>query len=183
MTVFQVYPESATLKPNVPVKFHITFRPLKSGAFFFQNMQFFAIKYNQKITKKTLEDFEYKDLKAKPENTLLRNVKLNQTIQTRVKEELELTEVFPPLAGSIRCSGHAFSLATMPYLPIVKAQPSKGVIFKPCLINDSVYESVRLSNPSDTAVYFKINPEPTKAFRMFPKIGLIEPKSFCIVAL
>lgn len=85
MTVFQIYPESATLKPNVPVKFNVTFRPLKSGAFFYQNLQFFAIKYNQKISKKTLEDFEYKDLKSKPENTLLRNVKLNQTIQTRVK--------------------------------------------------------------------------------------------------
>ena len=60
MTVFHIYPESATLKPNVPVKFQITFRPLKSGAFFFQNLQFFAVKYNQKVSKKTLEDFEKK---------------------------------------------------------------------------------------------------------------------------
>ena len=55
MTVFQIYPESATLKPNVPVKFHLTFRPLKSGSFYFQNLQYFAIKYSQKVTKKTLE--------------------------------------------------------------------------------------------------------------------------------
>ena len=86
MTVFQVYPENATLKPNVPVKFTITFRPLKSATFYYQHLQFFAIKQSQKITKKTLEDFEYKELKSKPENTLLRNVKLNQTIQTKVKE-------------------------------------------------------------------------------------------------
>lgn len=54
MTVFQIYPESATLKPNNPVKFNITFRPLKSNSFFFQNLQFFAIKHNPKINKKTL---------------------------------------------------------------------------------------------------------------------------------
>lgn len=66
MTVFQVYPENATLKPNVPVKFTITFRPLKSATFYFQHLQYFAIKHSQKITKKTLEDFEYKELKSKP---------------------------------------------------------------------------------------------------------------------
>jgi hypothetical protein len=55
MTVFQIYPENATLKPNVPVKFTITFRPLKSANFYFQYLQFFAIKYSQKVSKKTLE--------------------------------------------------------------------------------------------------------------------------------
>lgn len=60
MSVFQVFPESATLKPNAPTKFNVTFRPLKSNSFFFQTLQFFAIKHNQKISKKTLEDFEYK---------------------------------------------------------------------------------------------------------------------------
>lgn len=60
MTVFQIYPESATIKPNAQAKFNITFRPLKSNSFFFQNLQSFAIKHNTKISKKTLEDFEYK---------------------------------------------------------------------------------------------------------------------------
>lgn len=71
----------------------------------------------------------------------------------------------------------------MPYLPIMKVSPSKGVVFKPCFINDSVYDTIKLSNPSDTPIYFKIGPEPTKAFRVYPKIGLIEPKSFCIVGI
>jgi len=54
MTVFNVYPETATLKPNVPTKFTITFRPLKSNTYYFQHLQFYAIKTNSKITKKTL---------------------------------------------------------------------------------------------------------------------------------
>jgi hypothetical protein len=61
----------------------------------------------------------------------------------------------------------------MPYLPIVKVNPPKGVVFKPCLINDSTYETAKLSNPSDTPIYFKIGAEPSKAFRFYPKIGLI----------
>jgi hypothetical protein len=110
-------------------------------------------------------------------------VKLNQTIQTKVKEELETTEVFPTLSGVVRCSGHSFSQTTMPFLPIVKVNPPKGILFKPCLINDSTYETAKLSNPSDTPIYFKVSAEPSKAFRFYPKIGLIEPKSFCIIAI
>ncbi len=57
MTVFNIYPETAVLKPNVPTKFTVTFRPLKSNTYYFQNLQFYAIKSSSKISKKTLEDF------------------------------------------------------------------------------------------------------------------------------
>jgi len=54
MTVFQVFPESAILKPNTPVRFTITFRPLKANNYYYQHLQFFATRQNIKITKKTL---------------------------------------------------------------------------------------------------------------------------------
>lgn len=54
MTVFQVFPESAVLKPNVPVRFNISFRPLKNNNYYFQHLQFFASKVTSKISKKTL---------------------------------------------------------------------------------------------------------------------------------
>ena len=54
MTVFQVFPESAVLKPNQPVKFHVSFRPLKGNNYYFQQLQFFASKEKSKVTKKTL---------------------------------------------------------------------------------------------------------------------------------
>lgn len=60
MTAFQIFPESATIKPGANVKFNVSFRPLKSQYFFFQHLQFFALKEGGKITKKTLEDFEKK---------------------------------------------------------------------------------------------------------------------------
>lgn len=60
MTVFQVYPESQTLKAGATARFYITFRPLKSNYYFFQDLQFFAVKENSKVNKKTLEDYEKK---------------------------------------------------------------------------------------------------------------------------
>jgi hypothetical protein len=44
MTVFQVYPETQTLKAGATARFYITFRPLKSNYYFFQDLQFFAVK-------------------------------------------------------------------------------------------------------------------------------------------
>jgi hypothetical protein len=71
----------------------------------------------------------------------------------------------------------------MPFLPIVKIHPPRGVLFKPCTINSSTYETVRISNPSDTPIYFKIGAEMSKAFRFFPKIGLIDQKNFCLIVI
>jgi hypothetical protein len=65
----------------------------------------------------------------------------------------------------------------------MKILPNSKINFKPCLRNHSVYDSVQLVNQSDTPIYFKFSQDPLKAFKVFPKSGLIEPKAFCIVAL
>ncbi len=64
----------------------------------------------------------------------------------------------------------------------MKILPPK-VTFKPCLKNHSAYDSVELVNQSDTPIYFKFGLDPQKVFKAFPRIGLIESKGFCIVAL
>lgn len=171
------------LKPNVPTKFQITFRPLKSNTYYFQNFQFYAIKSSSKISKKTLEDFEYKELKSNPQTTLLRNVKLNQTIQAKVRENVESTEVFPPISVVVRCVGHSFTPNSLPFIPIMKILPSNNIVMKPALLNTSVYDSFELVNQSDTPIYFRMGHDMNKVFKFYPKIGLIEPKSFAIVAV
>jgi hypothetical protein len=44
MTAFQIYPESTTIKPGATARFTITFRPLRYQYFFFQHLQYFALK-------------------------------------------------------------------------------------------------------------------------------------------
>jgi len=47
----------------------------------------------------------------------------------------------------------------------------------------STYDSIQLVNQSDTPIYFKMGQDLSKAFKFFPRIGLIQPKSFSIVAI
>lgn len=56
MPVFLVHPETASVHPNSSFTFQISFRPTKSSYYFSQYIQFFAIKYNPKLTKKLIED-------------------------------------------------------------------------------------------------------------------------------
>lgn len=82
----------------------------------------------------------------------------------------------------MRCVGHSFGAASLPFIPIIRISPAK-VTFKPCLRGHSVYDSIEIANQSDTPVFFKIGPDPQRAFRAYPRIGLIESKGFSIVAL
>jgi hypothetical protein len=65
----------------------------------------------------------------------------------------------------------------------MKIFPNNKITFKPALINTSTYDSIQLVNQSDTPIYFKMGQDLSKAFKFFPRIGLIQPKSFSIVAI
>ncbi len=54
---------------------------------------------------------------------------------------------------------------------------------KPALLNTSVYDSIQLINQSDTPIYYKMGQDVNKVFRFHPKIGMIQPKDFAIVAV
>ena len=53
--------------------------------------------------------------------------------------------------------------------------------FKPCGPFESVYQTVTLSNSSDTPVIFKILQDSTHTFNAFPALGLIPGKSFALI--
>ena len=136
------------------------------------------------MSKKTLEDYEKKELKTlKPEVTLLRTLKVTQTIQSKVTADLEAAEIMPPMHGVIRCAGNSFGIPSSAYIPIMKISPSKNVHFPPSKIEESTYQTVELINDSDTPTYFKVSHDSGKIFRVFPKAGLIEGKSFQILTI
>ena len=96
---------------------------------------------------------------------------------------MESTEVFPPLSAVVRCIGHSFTPNSLPFIPIMKVFPSNKITMKPALLNTSAYDSFSVINQSDTPIYYRMGHDINKAFRFFPKIGLIEPKGFAIVAV
>jgi hypothetical protein len=65
----------------------------------------------------------------------------------------------------------------------MKVYPGNKIVMKPALLNTSVYDTFELTNQSDTPIYFRMGSDATKTFRFYPKIGLIEPKSFAIVSV
>ena len=71
----------------------------------------------------------------------------------------------------------------MPFLPIMKIFPSNKISLKPTQLNNPVYDSFLMMNNSDTPIYYKMGVDMNKVFNFFPKIGLIEPKSFSIVSI
>ena len=53
--------------------------------------------------------------------------------------------------------------------------------FQPVGPGESVYQTVQLSNSSDTPVLFKVLQDSTNTFRAFPALGLVPGKSFALV--
>jgi hypothetical protein len=91
--------------------------------------------------------------------------------------------MMPPLSGTIKCVGHSFGPSSMTFIPIMELRPSKSVIFAPCKPQESTYQTVELVNLSDTPTYFKITGDVHRIFRVYPKAGLIEGKSFAILTI
>ncbi len=107
--------------------------------------------------------------------TLLSSIKKNK-FEEALNEELD-----PPICLNVRLVGHSFPPGSQPFIPMVKISPSNKISFPPCGTSESVYQTVQIVNTSDTPVYYKILQDPTKTFRAFPPIGMINGKSFSLV--
>ncbi len=89
-------------------------------------------------------------------------------------------EIDPPLCINLPLCGHSFNPGSQPFIPMVKINSHK-VNFKPCGPFESVYQTVTLTNSSDTPVIFKVLQDSTQTFSAFPTLGLIAGKSFALL--
>ena len=64
---------------------------------------------------------------------------------------------------------------------MIKLNPQNNVSFPCCGPAESVYQTVQITNTSDTPVYYKILQDSTETFKSYPQVGLINGKSFGIV--
>lgn len=84
--MFIISPETASLKPNTTKVFEVTFRPVKSSFYYFQNLQFFAFKYSSKITKRMIEDIQ-KNQSRTFSGSFRENLKLSNTLMNSKKSK------------------------------------------------------------------------------------------------
>ncbi len=64
---------------------------------------------------------------------------------------------------------------------MVSFSPGKEVHFPPCGVNESTYTTLQINNNSDTPVYYKMLPDPTRTFRSFPSQGMINGQAFTLI--
>jgi hypothetical protein len=96
-------------------------------------------------------------------------------------EDAQNEEIDPPICINIRLVGHSFPPGSQPFIPMVKLNPNKNVVFPSCGPNESVYQTIQINNTSDTPVYYKILKDSTMTFQAYPSFGLVQGKSFGIV--
>ena len=77
--------------------------------------------------------------------------------------------------------GHSFPPGSQPFIPMVQMNPAKQVTFPACGPHESVYQTLMITNTSDTPAYYKILQDSTNTFKAYPNVGLIEGKSFAVV--
>jgi len=66
-------------------------------------------------------------------------------------------------------------------MPMIELNPSKELVFQPSTLNQSVFQTISIKNKSDTPLYYKFMNDVSNVFRVFPKLGLIEPRSFNLI--
>eukprot|EP00357_Protocruzia_adherens_P031746 CAMPEP_0115013128 /NCGR_PEP_ID=MMETSP0216-20121206/25201_1 /TAXON_ID=223996 /ORGANISM="Protocruzia adherens, Strain Boccale" /LENGTH=1245 /DNA_ID=CAMNT_0002382423 /DNA_START=124 /DNA_END=3861 /DNA_ORIENTATION=+ len=182
---FSIVPESAEIKPKSTFTFKVTFRPHERHLYFFQYLTcFFKVNFKGRTLEKEREGLEKSMNETRSSRGKLsksysmigsRGFKTN-------KSNLD-PDLIPPLAMKVPAVGHSFPPSEQSYVPFLKFSPPGKIKFPPCAVGESVYQTLQLTNDSDTPVYYRLVEDPGKNFRYFPYIGLIAPKSFALVAV
>lgn len=167
---------TTTIDAKSKRSFDVKFKPFEPDYYFFQVLQCFVFLCNGTEHKMRREDGDNpQGVKTLTKRSMMRTTKVSKF------EESMSEEIFPPLCLNLRTIGHSFNPGTQPFIPMVKFLPTKNVVFPPCGPGESVYQTMKVMNTSDTPVFYKMVPDPSKVFRIFPLIGLIPEKSFALV--
>ena len=89
----------------------------------------------------------------------------------------------PPITLYLSMVGHSFPPGTQVFMPMFEFTPKKEIFFPPTSINQSLYQSLKIQNKSDTPLFYKIRQDPLNIFRVHNKYGLIPSNSFHLVCL
>lgn len=170
LTVFSIYPQSAVIKPKSTQSFSVKFRPPKNSSYYFQKMQYFAVRHDPKTSDNLLKE------KKNLQTTVIQDYSPTNKSTLIIEDEIQ-----PPITGSIPCVGHSFNVTSQTFIPIIDISPSNKVYFRPCSVDENVYATLHLTNKTDTPIFYKFLQNTNKAFRVFPPCGIIEGKSFNLV--
>jgi len=174
---FNVQPATQEIAAKSSAQFNVDFCPYEPDQYFFQLAQCFVhlLNGNEFKTKQLLADTITADKNKTANKTLLGSMKKSKYV------DFNNEEIDPPLCLNVRLLGHSFAPGSQPFIPMIKMSTSK-LDFQPCSPDENVYQTVALSNSSDTPVMYKVLKDSSNTFQAFPNVGLIPGKSFALVA-
>ena len=160
--------------------FRIVFEPTETNIYYFQRLQCFAFRktgFENKFRHIEVEDPTRKGLH---EVTLTRTSLSLSKYKRKAKVEIA-EEVEPPMCLYMPAVGHSFPPGSQVFLPMLDLSPSNIIRFLPAAIDEPTYQTVQMINNSDTPIFYKMIPDPSKTFRIFPPVGIIEGRSFALI--
>jgi hypothetical protein len=179
---FKVLPAQATVPANTNFQFNVRFAPHVPDSYFFQIAQCFVQMLNGSGSKnKRVSQFGSTSAMQSQSSKTAGKTLLGSIKKTKFEEALN-EELDPPTCINLRLVAHSFPPGSQPFIPMVKITPSNRIVFPPASPCESVYQTVQIVNTSDTPVYYKILGDTTRTFRAYPPLGMINGKSFVLVA-
>ena len=180
---FRIRPERQVIEPKSSFNFNVEFGPYEPDQYFFQIAQCFIQLNNGAISKnkRIIAQEEQRAAKMTKSMTMSKTKTLLGSIKKSKWEDAQNEEIDPAICMNVRLVGHSFPPGSQPFIPMVKLNPNKNVVFPSCGPNESVYQTIQINNTSDTPVYYKILKDSTMTFQAYPSFGLVQGKSFGIV--
>ena len=183
-SIFIISPEEIVVEAKSTVEFKVYFKPSKQEFYFFTNM----------ICLGTLmTNYQRKDLSDKALELMTRGTIPTQTLsslgyktnllKSLTSNEKQFEYFDPPVPIRVSLVGHSFPPNSQIFMPMMELTPEKEIIFPPSSVQQSMYQVLTIHNHSDTPLYFKFLSDSTNVFRVFPRCGLIPPKTFNLVCI
>ena len=201
-TVFIVQPEESVITPNGQAEFKVYFKPNKPEFYFFSDIPCLGTlitpynknvnNLNKMITNK-LTNINKKKLSEFGKGMISKSIDTNPIFSSRntgstlfkanTLNNTNTTYFDPPIPTTLSLVGHSFPPETQIFMPIFELTPKKEIFFPPATINQSLFQTLKIQNKSDTPLHYKINDDPNDIFRIYKKIGYIPANEFNLICI
>ena len=187
--IFIIQPEETIIGKQGTSEFKVYFKPNKTEYYFYSDISCQAT-ILANFDKKIKEFNEQEKMKLTSNKKFLKPIH-NKTISSfGYKNKLGTTntqktsEYFdPPFSSKLSVVGHSFPPGNQIFIPIYELDPPKEIFFSPSTLKQSLYQTLKITNKSDTPLFYKISTDPTNVFRVHRKYGLIPAKEFHLICI
>ena len=132
---------------------------------------------NNNIPYKTISNFSQK--KTRRINTLFDQI--NKKVKPLPSPDFGYFN--PPFCTYLSVFGHSFPPGNQLYIPMYEFEPKKEIIFPSTSINQSQFQILKITNKSDTPLFYRFTQDNFGIFRIARKYGLIPAKLFNLILI